>query len=60
MYYMHRRLLSSKEMLESVKLHEVVPQAPLQQRPSLAEESPTMTFSTCDDDLINKFEQDLI
>jgi hypothetical protein len=43
-----------------VKLHEVVPQTPLQQHPSLAEESPTMAFFTCDDDLINKFEQDLI
>jgi hypothetical protein len=47
-----------KGKLESMKLHEVVPQAPLQQHPSLAEETPTMTFSTCDDDLTNEFEQE--
>jgi hypothetical protein len=47
-------------MLEFMKLHKVVPQSPLQQRPSLAEETPTPTFPTCDDDLINEFKQDLI
>jgi hypothetical protein len=56
---MHRGLPCSNEMLESMTLHKVVPQAPLQQRPSLAEETP-MTFPTCDDNFINKFEQDLI
>jgi hypothetical protein len=37
-------------------LHEVVPQAPLQQRPLLAEETPMTTFPTCDDDLIKEIE----
>jgi hypothetical protein len=43
-------------MLESKTLHEIVPQAPLGQRPSLAEEAPTTTFPTCDDDFKNEFE----
>jgi hypothetical protein len=38
MYYMHRGLpCSKKKMLESVTLHKVVPQVPLQRPPSLAE-----------------------
>jgi hypothetical protein len=41
-----------------MKLDEVVPQAPLQQHPSLAKETPMMMFPTCDDDLINEFEQE--
>jgi hypothetical protein len=35
--YMHRTCLAPKKMLESAMLHEVVPQAPLQRPPSLAE-----------------------
>jgi hypothetical protein len=57
---MHRGLLCSKEMLESVTLHEVVLQVPLQHCPSLEEETPTTTFPTCDDDLINECKQDLM
>jgi hypothetical protein len=57
---MHWGLPCSKEKLESVKLHEVVPQAPLQQHPSLDEEYPTMMFPMCDDNLINEFKQCLI
>jgi hypothetical protein len=40
-----------------MKLDEVVPQAPLQ-HPSLAKETSMMMFPTCDDDLINEFEQE--
>jgi hypothetical protein len=47
-------------MLESTKLHDVIPHAPLQQRPSLEEETPTTAFPTCDEDLINEFKQNLI
>jgi hypothetical protein len=57
---MHWGLPCSKEKIESKKLHEVVQQAPMQQRLSLAEETPTMMFPTCDDGLINVFEQDSI
>jgi hypothetical protein len=50
-------LLKGKE-LESAMLHEVVSQASLQQCPSLVEETPMTMIPTCDDDLINEFEQD--
>jgi hypothetical protein len=36
-YYMHWGLPYTRQKLESMKLHEVVPQAPLQRSPSLAE-----------------------
>jgi hypothetical protein len=57
---MHCDFPCSREKLESVKFHKVVPQDPLQQRPSLADETPMTTFPICDDYLINKFEHDLI
>jgi hypothetical protein len=58
---MHRGLhCLRKEKLESTKLHEVVLQTPLQRCPSLAKETPTTSFPTCDENLINEIEQDLI
>jgi hypothetical protein len=54
-FHMHQGLPCSKETLEYAMLHEVVPQAPLWQHPSLAEEAPMMMFPTCDDDFINEF-----
>jgi hypothetical protein len=57
---MHRGLPCSKEMLEPTKLHDVIPQAPLQRCPPHAEKTPMTMLPTCDEDLINEFKQDLI
>jgi hypothetical protein len=54
---MHLVLPCSKEMLESMKIHEVVPQAPLQ-RPSPWAKNLHAKVPTCNDDFINEFEQD--
>jgi hypothetical protein len=56
---MHRGLPCTKETLEPVILHEVVPQAPLQQ-PSPQMKNLHAMVPTCDDDFINEFGQDLI
>jgi hypothetical protein len=56
---MHRGLPCSKEMIKSAKLHEAVPQAPLQQPPSWAKTF-MATIPTCDDNFINEFDQDSI
>jgi hypothetical protein len=56
---MHRGLPCTKETLEPVILHEVVPQAPLQQ-PSPQIKNLHAMVPTCDDDFINEFGQDLI
>jgi hypothetical protein len=56
---MHQGLPCSKEMLESMMLHEVVPHAPLQ-RPSPWAKNHHTTVPTCDDNLINEIKQDLI
>jgi hypothetical protein len=54
---MHRGLPCSKKMLESAKLHKVVPQAPPQQ-PSPWVKNLHATVLTCHDNFINEFEQD--
>jgi hypothetical protein len=59
---MHRGLPCSKEKLESAMLHEVVPEAPLQQLPSLVKKPPMLVVPTCDDMPIYEykgFDQDL-
>jgi hypothetical protein len=54
---MHWGLPYSKEMLEFVNLHEVVPQATLR-RPSPWAKNLHATVPTCDENFTNEFEQD--
>jgi hypothetical protein len=57
---MHQGLPCSREKLESVKLHEVVPPSSSITAFSSGKKTFTVTVLTCDDDLINEFKQDLI
>jgi hypothetical protein len=57
---MHQGLPCSREKLESVKLHEVVPPSSSITAFSSGKKTFTVMVLTCDDDLINEFKQDLI